>query len=124
MGILDGLAAPVANLLGTFGRSVTLRTVTAGAYDPATGTTTDTTADVTVSALIEDYPAFLAHSADSETDGIRRGDKKVTIAANALSAAPTPSDKLQIGGTWYSVVSIDAQFGTTSALYYVLQARR
>lgn len=124
MGILDGLASPVAKLLGTFGQSITYRTVTAGAYDPATGTATDTTTDATVSALVEDYPAFLAHSADSDQGGIRRGDKKVTIAADALAATPTPSDRVQVGGSWFNVVSIDAQFGTASALYYVIQARR
>lgn len=124
MAVLDKLAGLVGKTIARYGQSVTYRTVTPGAYSPATGASSDTETDSTVSALVEDYPNLLAQSADSDAGGIRRGDKKLTVAASALATPPTPKDRVQVGGVWYNVVSIDAQYGSADALYYVIQARR
>ena len=129
MGILDGLGAPVAKLLGTFGQSVTYRYYRVGAYDVETQTRARTATTATIPALVEDYAAYLTKSAATRDEGgVARGDKRVTVAALALSASniptPTTSDEVQIGGTWYRVLTVDAQYGTTSALYYLLQVRR
>lgn len=123
MGILDNLAGTVGSLLTKFGQSVTYRTFSES-YDPATGTNTLTSTDVTIKALVEDYPARDTKGGETSGDGIVRGDRKVTIAANALSAAPTTEARVGIGGVFYAIVKIDTQYGTDNALIYVLQTRK
>lgn len=123
MGILDGLASTVGGLLTTFGQSVTLRTFSES-YSPVTGRNTRTPTDVVVKALVEDYPARDTMGGETSGGGIVRGDRKVTVAASAVSSAPTTEAKVLIGGVLYSVVKVDTQFGTDQALMHVLQVRR
>jgi hypothetical protein len=123
MGILDNLAGTVGSLLTKFGQSVTYRTYSES-YDPATGANTLTATDTTVKAMVEDYPARDAKGGETSGDGIVRGDRKVTVAANALSAAPTTEAKVGIGGVFYAIVKVDTQYGTDNALLYVLQVRK
>lgn len=123
MGILDGLSSTVGNLLTTFGQQVTLRTYTE-VFDPVAGTNTLTASDAAVRALVEDYPASDTKGGEVSGDGIVRGDKKVTIAASAVSTAPDTETDVVIGGTVFSLLKVDTQHGTDDALMYVCQARR
>jgi hypothetical protein len=123
MGLLDNLAGTVGNLLTKFGTDSTWRTYTES-YDPATGTNTLTATDATISAMWEDYPARDTKGGTTNTDGIVRGDKRVTAAANAFAVAPTVEGKWVRGGVQWSVVKIDEQMGTDSALLYTFQVRK
>lgn len=121
MGILDGLANTVGSLLTTFGQSVTFHTY-AEVYDVDAGTNTLTATDTTAKALVEDYPARDMKGGESGGDGIVRGDKKLTVAANAFT--PTTEAKVTIGSSLYAILKVDTQYGTDDALMYVCQVRR
>lgn len=123
MGVLDGLVKTAGTLVTKFGRNVTIRTYSE-VYDPATGTNALTPTDVVVKAIVEDYPAKDAKGGTTTTDGIVRGDRRVTIAANAVSAAPNTETKVLIDSLLYAVVKVDTQYATDDAAVYVMQCRK
>jgi len=98
------LATPlrkVANkAIGKFGGDVTLRTVTPGVYNPTTGTASEATSDVTIKGVLEDV------NAREVNDLIQAGDRRLTIAAADVNAAPTTADRVIINGVTYQVVRI------------------
>ena len=98
------LATPLrkvaTKLMSKFGGDVTLRTVTPGIYNPTTGTASEATSDVTIKGVLEDV------SAREVGDLIQAGDRRLTIAAADVSAAPTTADRVIISGATYQVVRI------------------
>lgn len=116
---LDATARRAATkLIGQFGRSITLTTVTPGAYNPATGAAVPTSASVTVKAIVEEYKGF-----DIVSELAKAGDKKLTVSAADLAARPTPADKVTVDGLVYTIVAVKAiSSGALDALYEI-QAR-
>jgi hypothetical protein len=86
--------------MSKFGGDATIRTVTTGVYNPTTGTTSETTSDVTIKGVLEDV------SAREVGDLIQAGDRRLTIAAADVAAAPTTADRIIISGVTYQVVRI------------------
>lgn len=97
-------AATARKLLTKFGRTVTRRTYTAGAYDPATGTSTPTTADTSRIGALFDYN-------DKTSQGqqyvrgtlVIAGDKQLLLDAEGAAAA---TDHYIVGSAEYTVVSM------------------
>lgn len=108
-------AATALRLLQRFGASATLTRTTAGAYDPATGTSTETTAVLTTTATVFDYDA-------KYIDGtlILVGDKRAYLAA---AHEPKQGDKLTWGSDEYTVVRFKAIAPATVAVLYEAQIR-
>jgi hypothetical protein len=98
------LATPLrkvaTKLMSKLGGDATIRTVTTGVYNPTTGTTSETTSDVTIKGVLEDV------SAREVSDLIQAGDRRLTIAAADVAAAPTTADRIIISGVTYQVVRI------------------
>src|SRR5665213_3414895 len=112
-GQLDTIARKVSSdLIGKFGATMTLTRVVEGAYDPATGTTTNSETDETVIGVIEAYKDF------AFANGLAvSGDKKVMLAASDV-AKPNLADKMTIQGIVYSILTIDeTASGELNALY-------
>lgn len=101
------------------GETVVLTTVTAGAYDPVTGVTTPSTTTASVQATIEEY-----EGAELIAGLAAAGDKKVSIPAAQLSAAPKPTDKVTVATIVYAVVSVRTERAGGVDLLYVLQCRK
>ena len=119
MTALDKTARRAAlSLIAKYGKSITLTTVTAGAYNPSTGVSTPTEVAATVKAIIEEYNGWAIAN-----NLVEAGDKKVSIAASALAARPSPTDKLTIDGKIYTIVSVKAYSSGTQDALYELQAR-
>jgi hypothetical protein len=116
---LDATARRAASkLIGQFGRVISLTTVTAGAYDTATGAAANTTASVSVKAVIEDFNGYEIAS------GLAlQGDKKVTVSAADLAAAPKPVDTLTIDGFVFTIVGVKAVSSGALDALYIIQAR-
>lgn len=127
MGILDNLVPVAGRLLNTFGKTITLRTY-AEVYNSTIGKNVRTPTSYAVAALVEDYPARDTKGGQAGSDGVVRGDRKVTIAAATLAeaGAPVPSVEMEavIEGVTYSILKIDAQYATEEAALYTLQVRR
>lgn len=95
----DNSAATALRLLTSFGRDITLRTVTTGAYDTETGSNTVTTTDATVKAV--DF----AVKGESYVDGqlIKMSDRYALVS---YDGAISVSDKLVIGSVVWSIVAV------------------
>ena len=93
-------AATALELLTEFGQSITRRSYTAGTYDPATGTTTPTTADTTRKGALLDFGAGQTLERGTLIQG---GDKRLLLdPVTAIS----PQDHFVVGGVEYVIVSI------------------
>lgn len=124
MTILDApLRRAARSVLETFGKQATLRTVVS-TYDPAAGEAVDVPTDVSVRALIEDYSALQMMGGSSESgEGVLRGDRKATIAAEGIPE-PTPASRLVVDGQGWGVVKVDREYSGDLPVLYVLQIRR
>ena len=100
MALAGSLRKTATKLMSKFGGDVTLRTVTPGVYNPTTGTASEVTSDVTIKGVLEDV------SAREVNDLIQAGDRRLTIAATDVNAAPTTADRIIISGATYQVVRI------------------
>jgi hypothetical protein len=109
--------ATAHRLLTRFGAAGTLTRRTMGAYDPASGTGTTTTASEAVTAVVLDFP-------QRYIDGtlIRQGDKRAYVSAVDLEP-PQQGDVMTWQGTAYEVVSIKDTAPAGTSLIYELQIR-
>jgi hypothetical protein len=91
MAFYDEMAMMALDLIKEFGMQVTLRTVTPGGYDPELGETTpETITEQDGHGMLIDYTGleFQANSL------INYGDKKLKLAANGLTSAPSLLSKV------------------------------
>tara|TARA_Y100000015_G_C2388498_1_gene88801 strand:+ start:237 stop:593 length:357 start_codon:yes stop_codon:yes gene_type:complete len=117
MALAGSLAKVASTLISKFGADVTVRFVTAGAYNTSTGTVTETTSDTTVKGLIEGVTS-------TEVDElIKRTDKRLTVAANDLATVPAPKDRVVISSVEYQIVTINTQEQEGSPITYELFLR-
>lgn len=116
-----GSAATALKLLQNFGQAVTLRKQTAGAYDPATGSATVTTADHAGTGVLLDYK--LVNSGQMlENSMVQAGDKKLLLAPD-IAATPEPDDLVIAQGTW-RIVNVKAVNPAGTVVLYELQLRK
>jgi len=100
MALAGSLQKVASKLMAKFGGTATIRTVTPGAYNPTTGTVSETTSDTTVRGVLEDV------NLREVNDLIQATDKRLLIAAADTSAAPTTADEVLISGTTYQVIRV------------------
>ena len=87
--------------MGKFGGDVTIRSVTTGAYDPTTGTVSETTSDVGVQGILEDV------NLREVNDLIQATDKRLIVAALDLNGTiPTTADKVVISSVVHQVIRV------------------
>jgi hypothetical protein len=118
MSLYQNLAQTALNQINDKGRNISIRTVSSGGYDEDTDTySEETTSDETVKAVITGYKAM-------EVDGdlIQRDDKKILIAASAITSAPT-TEKQIVDGSVYAIVSVKEIKPADTAVLYEIQAR-
>lgn len=102
------------------GRTITLSSNPDQVYDPATDTFTDgDPITVSVKALFTGYK-------QNQIDGeiIKSGDKRVLIAAAAMTGAPDKDAVLTDGNVQYQVIDIDTLQPGDAPILYMLQVRR
>jgi len=100
MALAGSLRKTASKLMSKFGGDVTIRVIIVGAYNPTTGTASESTADTTVKGVLEDV------NAREVNDLIQAGDRRLTIAAADVSAAPTTADRIIISGVTYQVIRV------------------
>ena len=100
MALAGSLRKTAAKLMSKFGGDATIRTVTTGAYNPTTGTASESTSDVTVKGVVEDV------NAREVNDLVQASDRRLTIAAADVTAAPTTADKIVISSVVHQVVRV------------------
>lgn len=104
-------------LIDDIGKSVSLRKVTTGAYDPATGQSSNTNADERVRAMVLNYK-------DREKDGskIQFGDRKIVIAAKDATT-PKIDDLIIDGSATYRLIDLQIVEENAASVIYVCQGR-
>lgn len=119
-GALDARMRSLAErLVDKFGKPVTLRR-TSSTYNPVTGTTSETTANHAVNAVVELYE-------DRLIDGslVQVGDMRVTVPAASLSVEPsTTTDTLILDGDTWQLVRVLPVWSGEQVATYQLQVRK
>lgn len=117
----DSKAGP---MFQKYGMSVTLRRTTQGAYNPSTGAmSAGTSADYTCLVVITEYNQFVV-------DGtlIKRGDKRLLVAAKGLDVVPSVSDVFLLSDGQWKVPDSGGAVKTLApagiAIMYEVQVRR
>lgn len=117
MALASSLQKVAKKVIGKFGGAVTLQFVTTAAYDPATGTASESTTTATVKGVLEDVNA-------REVNGLIRGDdKKLTIAASSINSTPSVDDKIVISGTTHQIIQVETIEQDNTAIVYVFFLR-
>lgn len=111
------LATTAEELLTEFGQDVTRKSYTAGTYDPATGTTTPTTANTTRKGAMFDFGA--GQTLERGTL-IQAGDKRLLVDATATIS---PQDHFIVGGEEYVIVSLGEVNPAGTVVLYDLHVR-
>lgn len=117
MALSTALRKAASKLMAKFGGVATIRRITIGAYDPATGTAAETTADSVVRGVLEDI------TKREVNDLIQSGDKRLMVAAADLANAPTTADRVIIGGRSLQVIQVRTIEQDNTAITYELMLR-
>ena len=117
MSISSPLRKVASKLMAKFGGVTTIRRITMGAYDPATGTAAETAADTVVRGVLEDV------NSREVNDLIQAGDKRLTIAAADVANAPITADKVLIASVVHQVISVATTEQDNAAITYELILR-
>lgn len=108
-------AATATRLLERFGAAATLKRQSGTAYDPATGTSTQTYTSYATTAAVFDY-------AQKYIDGtlVKQGDKQAYCAP---SVAPEQGDRFTWDGADYTVVAVKPVAPAGTPVLYEAQLR-
>ena len=111
------IAKAVSNVMKQVGGDVTIRYVTAGAYNTTAGTISTTTSDTTVPGVLEDV------NLSEVNDLVQAGDKRLTIAADDVATAPETKDLVVISSVVHQIIAVESNEQDATAMSYVLTLR-
>lgn len=113
---LDSTFRPLATkLLGKFGRPVTYKRLTVGAYDPALGESTNTLTDYSVNGFMSERNLGQLENGQNYTFA-----RVIYISAEALGFEPAADDRILVGSDLYTVQSYRFySSGAQDALYEI-----
>lgn len=105
-------------LITEFGETLTIRQVTSGTYDPATGSASNTNNDVTFTGMFLNFN-------DDQIDGseIRRGDRKVLLSATTPPVIPKQEDQVLDGTALLDIVQVRKIQENGVNLVFICQVR-
>lgn len=98
------MSATALELLTEFGQTVTLKRVTPGTYNPATGTATPVVTTQSRKAAIFDYNDFRHGMQNPNGLVIEAGDRRCYMDANGVD--PELDDQIIIGGVTWSIKNV------------------
>lgn len=108
----------VTKLINSVGKTLTLRKVTEGSYDPSTGGISNTTADTTTKGMLLNYM-------DMQFDGdiIQHGDRKIVLRATD-SVTPEIQDIVLDGSVEYRLIDVRQIEEAGVDIVYICQGRQ
>ena len=118
MALVDSLKKVSSKVITKFGGDVTVRIVTAGAYDTSDGTISETESDTTIKGILEDV------NLREVNELVQAGDKRLTVAADDLTTAPETKDRIVISGVVHQIIRVETteQENTAITLELILRA--
>lgn len=124
MALADSLRKVANKAIDKFGGDITIQYVTLGAYNPTSGTATESTTTQVVKGVLEDVSSSeLRKPSTFENILIQHDDKKLTIAALNLTSAPSLDDKIVVGNVTYGIITINTIEQANQAIVYELLLR-
>lgn len=120
MSLAKSLQNAVGKATAKLGGDVTIRYVSAGDYDVASGTIPDFSTTIEsheVKGVLEDV------NTREVNELIQAGDKRLTVAAIDLPSVPETKDRVTIGGTEHQVVRVRIYEQDNTPLSYELILR-
>jgi hypothetical protein len=117
MGLASSLQKVADKIVAKFGGEVTIRYVTAGAYNATTGVIGETTADTETKGVLEGVNVREANEL------IQAGDKRLTVASNPLPSAPETKDRVVISSVVHQIISVETIEQENEAITYELILR-
>jgi|TARA_Y100000289_G_scaffold49136_1_gene49769 predicted AAA+ superfamily ATPase len=117
MSIASALVNVADKVISKFGGDVTIRVVGAGAYNANTGTVAETNTDSEVKGILEDVVNKEANEL------VQAGDKRLTVAAKDLDAAPATKDKVLVNSVVHQIISVKTNEQENTAVTYELILR-
>jgi hypothetical protein len=117
MTLSTSLQKVASKLMAKLGGEVTLRTVTPGAYNTTTGAISEATSDNAIRGVLEDI------NKREVNELIQSGDKRLTIAAADVAAAPSTADRVIISGITHQVIRVTTIEQDSNAITYELILR-
>jgi hypothetical protein len=100
LALVGPLRKVASKLMAKFGGVVTINRVTAGVYNPTTGTASEVVAGTVVRGVMEDV------NVREVNDLIQSGDKRLTVAAADLAAAPSTADRVVVGTVTHQIIRV------------------
>ena len=100
MALSGPLRKVASKVIAKFGGEITIRRITAGVYNPTTGTASEAIADTELRGVLEDV------NVREVNDLIQSGDKRLTVAAADVANAPITSDKVLIASVVHQVIRV------------------
>jgi len=117
MSIASALKKAASKTLKKLGGNVTIRQVTAGAYNTTTGAITESTSDTTIKGVLSNVNR-------SEVNNlIESQDKRLTIAAKDLTYIPTTKDRVLISNVEFKIIQVIQNEQNNTAISFDLILR-
>lgn len=117
MALSSSLRKVASKVVSKFGGDVTVRIVTGGSYNTTTGTITESESDSTVKGVLSDV------SLREVNELVQAGDKRLLIAAAAVSTAPETKDRVVIGSVVHQIIQVNITEQANTAIVYELILR-
>ena len=117
MALVDSLKKVSSKVIAKFGGDVTVRIVTAGAYDTSDGTISETESDTTIKGILEDV------NLREVNELVQAGDKRLTVAADDLTTAPETKDRVVISSVVHQIIRVETTEQDNTAITFELILR-
>ena len=117
MALASSLQKVASKIVGKFGGAITFTVVTTGTYNTTTGVITETTTTSAIKGVLD------AVNAREVNELVQAIDKKLTIAAIDLAAAPATTDRIVIGGVSHQIIAVNKIEQDNQAIIYTLILR-
>ena len=117
MALSSSLRKVANKVVSKFGGDVTVRIVTGGSYNTTTGAITESESDSTVKGVLSDV------SLREVNELIQAGDKRLLIAAAAVSTAPETKDRVVISSVVHQIIQVNVTEQANTAIVYELILR-
>ena len=117
MSLANALKKAASASLKKLGGDVTIRQVTAGAYNTTTGAIAESTSDTTIKGALSGV------SRNQVNDLIESQDKLLTISAGDLTFVPTTKDRVVISSVEFKIISISVNEQNNTPISFELVLR-
>jgi len=117
MSLSNSLRKVANKVVGKFGGDVTVRIVTGGSYNTTTGAITESESDATVKGVLSDV------ALREVNELVQAGDKRLVIAASAVTTAPETKDRIVISSVVHQVIQVNTTEQDNTAIVYELILR-